>query len=72
MPSPEDLVKQMLACLCDPEDEDRAFVDFKTGDEVVLLVNNFGGTSLLELSALTHEAVSQLGTQYLHDLMILN
>lgn len=55
-------MKQMLEFLLDPNDEDRAFVKFEKGDEVVLLVNNFGGTSLLELQALAHEAVSQLST----------
>jgi len=51
----------MLAYLIDPKDEDRAFVDFDKGDNVVFLVNNFGGTSALELAALAGEALSQLG-----------
>ncbi|EPS35317.1 hypothetical protein H072_11285 [Dactylellina haptotyla CBS 200.50] len=60
LPSPESLIKQMLEFLLDPKDEDRAFVDFKQGDEVALLVNNFGGTSLLELQALADETIDQL------------
>jgi len=53
----------MLAYLVDPRDEDRAFVEFDKGDHVVLLVNNFGGTSALELAALTGETLKQLGTR---------
>ncbi|KAK6337642.1 hypothetical protein TWF730_003037 [Orbilia blumenaviensis] len=64
LPSPESLVGQMLKFLLDPKDEDRAFVEFKQGDEVALLVNNFGGTSLLELQALANEAVVQLGNSW--------
>ncbi|KAF3312696.1 hypothetical protein TWF173_006918 [Orbilia oligospora] len=64
LPSPESLVEQMLKFLLDPEDEDRAFVEFKQGDDIALLVNNFGGTSLLELQALTNEAIVQLGNSW--------
>ncbi|KAF3914522.1 hypothetical protein AA313_de0208700 [Arthrobotrys entomopaga] len=64
LPSPESLIKQMLECLLDPNDEDRAFVNFKSGDEVGLLVNNFGGTSLLELQALANEASEQLNSTW--------
>ncbi|KAF3913413.1 hypothetical protein ABW20_dc0109461 [Dactylellina cionopaga] len=60
LPSPEWLVGQMLGFLLDPKDEDRAFVDFQEGDDVALLINNFGGTSLLELQALANEATVQL------------
>ncbi|KAJ6257427.1 Dihydroxyacetone kinase [Drechslerella dactyloides] len=60
LPTPGSLVKQMLEFLLDPNDEDRAFVDFGQGDEVALLMNNFGGTSLLELQALADEAIVQL------------
>jgi dihydroxyacetone kinase len=52
MPSPEEIVSKMLAFLLDPNDSDRAFVDFKEGDEVSLLINNFGGLSVFELEAL--------------------
>lgn len=57
----------MLKFLLDPRDEDRAFVEFRKGDEVALLVNNFGGTSLLELQALANEAVVQLGKSQYHE-----
>jgi triose/dihydroxyacetone kinase / FAD-AMP lyase (cyclizing) len=51
----------MLLYLLDPNDADRAFVKFDPSDKVVLLVNNFGGLSNLELDALTHVARLQLG-----------
>lgn len=43
MPKVEDLVKDMLKYCLDPSDEDRAFVEFKPDDVVLLLINNFGG-----------------------------
>ncbi|KAF2209292.1 hypothetical protein CERZMDRAFT_47583 [Cercospora zeae-maydis SCOH1-5] len=53
MPKVEDLVKNMLEYCLDPSDEDRAFVEFKPDDVVLLLINNFGGMSTFELEALT-------------------
>ncbi|CAK1354866.1 unnamed protein product [Cercospora beticola] len=53
MPKVEDLVKDMLKYCLDPSDEDRAFVEFKPDDVVLLLINNFGGISNFELEALT-------------------
>ncbi|KXT17926.1 hypothetical protein AC579_5890 [Pseudocercospora musae] len=53
MPKVEDLVSDMLKYCLDPNDEDRAFVDFKPDDVVCLLINNFGGMSNFELEALT-------------------
>jgi dihydroxyacetone kinase len=49
-------------------------VKFKRGDDVVLLVNNYGGLSNLELGALTQEALSQLGMlEYpLEGILIIN
>ncbi|KAK6530485.1 hypothetical protein TWF694_003836 [Orbilia ellipsospora] len=64
LPSPESLIKQMLEYLLDANDEDRAFVNFKPEDEVALLVNNFGGTSLLELQALANETAEQLSSTW--------
>ena len=51
----------MLKLLLDPSDEDRAFVPFKKQDEVVLLCNNQGGMSSLEMGALVDETLAQLG-----------
>lgn len=53
MPPVEDLVAEMLRYCLDPNDSDRAFVQFESGDTVLLLINNFGGMSNFELEALT-------------------
>ncbi|KAL9005671.1 MAG: hypothetical protein Q9188_001577 [Gyalolechia gomerana] len=58
------LVKIMLTQLLDQNDKDRAYVKIERGDDTVLLVNNFGGTSNLELSAVVTEIVNQLGNSY--------
>lgn len=54
------LVKTMLAQLLDPSDTDRAYVKIGKNEDILLLVNNFGGTSNLELGAVTTEICSQL------------
>ncbi|KAJ4362445.1 hypothetical protein N0V83_010538 [Neocucurbitaria cava] len=60
MPSPEDIVKEMLRYLLDPSDSDRAFVPFSSSDNVVMLVNNFGGLSGLEFDAMVNIALQVL------------
>jgi dihydroxyacetone kinase len=60
IPSAEDLVKEMLTYLVDPNDEDRAFVKFKAGDEAAVMINNFGGLSNLEIEAITTITQNQL------------
>ncbi|KAK3720339.1 hypothetical protein LTR37_003750 [Vermiconidia calcicola] len=52
MPPARDLVADMLKYCLDPNDKDRAFVEFKPDDVVLLLINNFGGMSNFELEAL--------------------
>jgi dihydroxyacetone kinase len=52
--------------LCDQNDPERAFVKFNKNDDTVLLIDNYGGLSPLELGALTHETLSQLGMSYFH------
>lgn len=59
-PSAEDLIKQMLDLMLDQEDPERAFVKFKQGDRLVLLVNNQGGMSPLEMGAVVDETLVQL------------
>lgn len=54
-----ELVKRMLLQLLDPKDEDRAFLNVNS-NEVVLLINNLGGVSVLELGGITAEVVGQL------------
>lgn len=58
------VVEIMLAQLLDPGDRDRAYVPFGRSDKVVLLVNNFGGVSNLELGAIVTEVTVQLKRKY--------
>jgi dihydroxyacetone kinase len=58
-----DLVSKMLKQLLDTSDKDRAFVDVKS-KEVVLMINNLGGVSVLELGGITAEVASQLESKY--------
>jgi len=53
MPSVDSLISDMLKYCLDANDKDRAFVEFKPDDTVLLLINNFGGMSNFELEALT-------------------
>ncbi|KAK5137351.1 hypothetical protein LTR08_008928 [Meristemomyces frigidus] len=53
VPPVEEIVADMLKYCLDPDDKDRAFVEFKADDVVCLLINNFGGMSNFELEALT-------------------
>ncbi|ODN84370.1 dihydroxyacetone kinase, variant [Cryptococcus amylolentus CBS 6039] len=56
------LVSHMLTQITDTKDKDRSFVPFKHDgtDEVVLLVNNLGAISELELGGITNEAAKWL------------
>jgi len=58
-----ELVKRMLEQMLDWKDEDRAFLNVNS-NEVVLLINNLGGVSVLELGGITAEVVSQLEKTY--------
>lgn len=60
MPSAEDLVKEMLKNLLDQNDPDRAFTKFQDGDEVAIMIDNFGGLSTLETEALTQITLTQV------------
>lgn len=64
MPSPEDIVSKMLKFLLDPTDTDRAFVEFREGDEVSMLINNFGGLSVFETEALADVTLHLLEKDY--------
>lgn len=57
------LVKTMLSQMLDSKDEDRAFLNVNS-NEVVLLINNLGGVSVLELGGITAEVVGQLEKSY--------
>lgn len=65
IPQAHDLIKTILNYLLDPNDSDRNYLNArKSGDKVVLLVNNFGGVSALELGALTNETIDQLESNW--------
>ncbi|KAJ7736744.1 Dak1 domain-containing protein [Mycena maculata] len=59
-PSSTDLIARMLKLVLDKDDPERAFVPFARADVVVLLVNNMGGMSFLEMYAVVDEALVQL------------
>lgn len=56
----KELVGKMLKQLLDTSDEDRGFLNVNS-NEVVLLVNNLGGVSPLEMGGIVTEVVMQLG-----------
>lgn len=57
------LVKDMLQQILDTNDSDRNFLPDQTHG-IVLLVNNLGALSVLELGAIVSEVADQLRTQY--------
>ncbi|KAG9235232.1 Dak1 domain-containing protein [Amylocarpus encephaloides] len=57
------LVETMLQQMLDSSDKDRAFLNVNS-NEIVLLINNLGGVSVLELGGITAEAVDQLEKTY--------
>ncbi|KAG6001045.1 hypothetical protein E4U21_004756 [Claviceps maximensis] len=60
VPSPAELIRQVLARCLDEDDPERGYVHFSPGDETMLLVSNFGGMSHLEMGALVDELLEQL------------
>ena len=60
IPSLSALVAQTLDLLTSTTDPERSFIPFKGGDNVVVLVNNLGGLSELELGAVANEVVKDL------------
>ncbi|KAJ5177719.1 Dihydroxyacetone kinase [Penicillium coprophilum] len=59
-----ELVKSMLLQLLDHNDPDRCYVTHTPEDEFVLLINNLGGVSPLELAGITDEVYRQLQRDY--------
>lgn len=64
--SSTEIVATMLKQLLDKNDPDRSFLQYDAGDEFVLLINNLGGVSPLELAGLTNEVYQQLQRDYGH------
>ena len=61
-PTGEELITRLLDLILKQDDPERSFVKFKNGDDLVLLVNNQGGMSALEMGAVVDETLTQLGT----------
>ncbi|KAJ5636074.1 Dihydroxyacetone kinase 1 [Penicillium longicatenatum] len=59
-----ELVTTMLRSLLDPNDADRAYVTYTPKDQFVLLINNLGGVSPIELAGITDEVHRQLNKGY--------
>lgn len=60
IPPLHELVTQLLELLTSTSDPERSFLPFQGKDEVVLLVNNLGGISELELGGIVGEVHSAL------------
>lgn len=56
------MITRLLDLILKQDDPERSFVKFKDGDDLVLLVNNQGGMSALEMGAVVDETLTQLGT----------
>lgn len=60
----DDVIATMLKQLLDQNDPDRSFLKYNAGDEFVLLINNLGGVSPLEIAGLTNEVYQHLQRDY--------
>ena len=59
-----ELVSHLLNRLLDWTDEDRAFLNIRPDDQILLLINNLGGVSMLEMGGIVTEVVTQLHHTY--------
>ncbi|KAK9374425.1 Dak1 domain-containing protein [Lipomyces chichibuensis] len=64
VPNAAAVVNTLLRYLLSSTDPERSYVPFLQADDVVLLINNLGGLSILEISAITHIVISQLRETY--------
>lgn len=61
IPTIDELIKDMYNKLLSADDKDRHYVDFDLkNDEYVLVINNIGGTSSLELYVIAEHAIKNL------------
>ncbi|KAK6906553.1 dihydroxyacetone kinase [Kwoniella mangroviensis CBS 8507] len=70
-PGPEELITKLLDLLLKQDDPERSFVKFKDGDEMVLLVNNMGAMSELEMGGVVDEVLVQLESRNIIPVRIL-
>lgn len=73
IPSLHDLVQQLLDPLLSTSDPERSFLPLRgEGDEVVLMLNNLGGVSELELSSIVREVQASLVERQVRVLRVLS
>ena len=60
IPPIDQLIDQLITMIVSTEDKDRSYLPFCGGDQVVVLVNNLGGLSELELGSIAGEVSRQL------------
>lgn len=62
IPPMDQLIDQLITMIISTEDDDRRYLPFRGGghDQVVVLVNNLGGLSELELGSISGEVSRQL------------
>lgn len=73
VPERSKIIEQMLGLILSTTDKERSFLPLKNdgSDEVVLMVNNLGGLSELELAGIAGDAVQNLeGKVKIHRVMI--
>jgi triose/dihydroxyacetone kinase / FAD-AMP lyase (cyclizing) len=68
IPTLDKLVEEMVEMLTNTTDPERSFLNFKHDgkDHVVLMVNNLGGTSELEMGAIAAAAVLEIRRRGFH------
>lgn len=59
------LIEELLMYLLSQDDAERSYVPFDSNDKTVLLINNLGGTSVLELYAIGDIVLQKLADNYL-------
>jgi hypothetical protein len=66
IPSARELLAQMVDFASDTANKDRSFVPFKHdgSDEIVLMINNLGGTSELEMGGITSAAMEYVSPSF--------
>lgn len=64
IPNIGSLVEELLEYLLSKNDKERSYVPFESNDQVILLVNNLGGTSVLELNAIGGVVLQKLTENY--------
>jgi len=72
IPPLSELIPKLIDMMTSTSDPERSFLPFKGKDDVVLLVNNLGGLSELELGAVVAETRSVLDSRGIKACRILS